>query len=185
MVLLIALILGLPHETKQSIAETTKWLDDNWRGEAFDLVPLEIPIDDHINKLSRLSKDWDKYGYTEMDEGYIRPDQEPLFNRGYGRVNLEWQNPHMDVKWARQFSQEFHEQFEPHVGINPWILDMGQHCLGLTLEETLKIKQTELTEHAVWSTWVERVKTYKAKKLGTTIDQLTFEIPRLQYYGGL
>lgn len=103
----IGLVLGLPHETKDSINKSLQWLEDNWQGEATVVSALEIPTDPTVDVLSDLSIKWKDYGYREYQgtDNYQIKD----FNLYEGHMNslLRWENDHLNFNEALQIADEW------------------------------------------------------------------------------
>lgn len=176
---LIALIVGLPHETKESIMASEKWVRENWSTESVDFTPLEIPINEYSDKLSKLGKDWKKWGYTPYEEP-IDSVRREYVNVNHSIQNLVWKNEHMDLNWARKFSSDFYnntgnDHWRPH----PFLLDWSAHYGLETLSEMLDIPWDVLSKDPDVLFW-KRLKEYKAKKLGTTPDMLTNDFPKFE-----
>jgi hypothetical protein len=181
---LIAFIVGLPHETKESVQSTMQWIIDNWQGQSVDFTPLEIPINAYTNKLPELGKNWKEMGYDEIEGDLWTPEGSNIgYNRGYGRTLLPWKNVNMDINWARQVSHEFHANRLCPQGINNWMLDWGTNA-GLSLEQTLKSTAEEVGALANES-FKKRIISYKAKKLGTSEKFISIDIPNVDWYAGI
>jgi len=177
---LMSLILGLPYETKETLQKTANWLCEHWQEECVDMNPFEIPIDEKLNKLSIIGKDWAKFGYSELDEELWMKDNF-VFNRGYGRKNLVWKNEHMDFNWTRQFSEEFFARPDVPSGINMWALNVPMQG-GYSLEETIKLTTSEYGPKNTSLIIVKRFIEYKAKKLGANPSELTQNIRLIDFY---
>jgi hypothetical protein len=181
---LIALIVGLPHETKTSIQDAMKWITANWQGQCVDFTPLEIPINDYTNKLPALAKNWRAMGYSPMDDDIWLPEGSDVgYNRGYGRTLLAWKNSNMDINWARQISHEYHSSQDCPQGINNWMIDWGTNS-GLSLKQTLDATPGEISLISNRS-FKERLLTYKAKKLGTSKKLVSNQVPNVEWYAGI
>lgn len=177
---IMSLILGLPHETKETLQDTANWLCTHWKDECADMNPFEIPIDEKMNKLSIIGKDWAKFGYSELDEELWMSD-DFAFNRGYGRKNLLWKNEHMDFNWTRKFAQDFFARPDTPAGLNPWALGAPMQG-GMLLEDVLKLKTQDIINQS-WGTKIKQnfIK-YKAKKLGMDPKDLNQNIRDIDFY---
>jgi hypothetical protein len=81
----VALIVGLPFETRDSMASTQQWLLDNWSDQSIQAYPFELEDADNATdntNLSKMSKDMQKYGLRRMSK-----DQELL---GYEKFFYNW-----------------------------------------------------------------------------------------------
>lgn len=160
-----AFVLGLPHETEESITNTLGWLVDNWQGQAVDISPLEIPINEFVDKPSKISRNWKGYGYREStnelhDLNYRHND--------LVQVNqvLNWENDHLSYAKAREIADAFtvYNHKAKLFGLNPYILDWGV-VQTQSLQGSLDLRSSDLFDVDVRH--VEMVVEYKAKKLGS------------------
>lgn len=90
----ISMIAGLPHETLQSLEKSFNWLKDNWQGHHTAISPLEIPLDDNKDRLSKLSLEYKKWGYRLDDEN------EKIYQiKGFNQINnkMNWINHNMSL----------------------------------------------------------------------------------------
>lgn len=89
----IGLIVGLPHETIQTIQFSYDWLNSYWMEEGcgVSVEPLQIPISEW-EKPSKFSLDYKKYGYKEK-------------HKSNGK-DLIWENDHMDLYIAQKLVSE-------------------------------------------------------------------------------
>jgi hypothetical protein len=113
----IGLIIGLPHESVDSILETKQWLVDNWQEECYTVFPLNIPKGD-VAKHSLFSTNYEKYGYTEMSDQDVaardKIDSNNFRAAGILKVTsasgyedtLIWKNKHMDFFQAQELTDE-------------------------------------------------------------------------------
>ena len=103
----IGLIIGLPHETKETITKSQEWLNKNWNGQSFAVYPLIIPSLELENKSKMF--DYEKYGYTKMQNtAEVSRIPISLFNEG-----ICWQNEHMTMVEAYDmvFDKFYNKQF--------------------------------------------------------------------------
>jgi radical SAM superfamily enzyme YgiQ (UPF0313 family) len=157
----IGLIIGLPHETKQTIENTLQWLENNWSDQALSLMPLSIWRKEFTNNTSAISLDYKKYGFTEMsnEDGIKRALEEnidlhlnldpsyALFSEsGVALVSeVLWQNEHMDIFDSRRILTDAQKRL--------WWRD-NHFSLGR------KVLQDLMVEGKPFMEW------YKEKKLG-------------------
>ena len=99
-------LFGLPKETKDSVARTWQWIKDNWQGQSYIYWPLEISKNTHIDRESDISKDYQKYGYSENTDKI-------KFSEGLVQNNfhlLNWKNEHFTFQEAIKICEEFEEE---------------------------------------------------------------------------
>jgi len=64
----LTLIVGLPQETEETIAQSVDWIFNNWQGEAIVFNSLELQEFNSLDaNLSILSKNPEKYGYRRSN----------------------------------------------------------------------------------------------------------------------
>ena len=108
----ISLMVGLPHETMETMQTTKQWLIDHWQGENFVVFATEIGISD-MDKKSKMSADYEKYGYTimtaeQIEEAKTRSKYPAVFihmNHGL----LMWENQHMNYFDAVAIADDFYK----------------------------------------------------------------------------
>lgn len=147
----VSLIAGLPHETVDTLRQSKQWLLDNWQGQAFNILPLEIPISDYDTP-SKIGLNWKKYGYEDAadDPKFADLRQRNLIT---SHKLLIWRNKHMDVGVAHDMYREIESikfapenTFRPNnfsiirVGLPPDLDDR----LALTEKNTLPITSLDL-----------------------------------------
>lgn len=90
----ISLIAGLPYETKESLAETSKWIKTNWSHHSWMMNALYIQDPDDPRG-SELSKNFTKYGYRIMDD---ITNTDPLKKCNVGTSDgVIWENDNMNI----------------------------------------------------------------------------------------
>jgi radical SAM superfamily enzyme YgiQ (UPF0313 family) len=164
----IALMVGLPYESKDSVNKSLDWLVNNWQGEAFELWPLEIPIDYKTDVLSTLSVNWEKYGYREIKFDNLPKLKNRFAEVKHGISNLHWENDYMNFDEARHISDNFRSKAnkEYKFTINSYGLDNFIQ-LGMTIDEALEYREEPSTPHYanLQKIMDERINDYKHKKL--------------------
>lgn len=169
---LIALMVGLPKETKESIEQTAAWIKKYWQDQYVDFTPLEIPIDEFVDKPSKLSKDWVKWGYQENTEKLKKMKGEHIMVM-HSVKNLNWKNEHMDLDWARKYSAKFYATPEvKNMKLHNFNLHWGSAVGAETIEQVLDLNQSSLFDR-LDQRFIDRLYDYKSKKLSTPIESLT------------
>ena len=131
----ISLIVGLPHESEESIVDTRKWLIDNWKGENALTWALSIPkADDSIEIKSKFS-DYSKYGYSEMTQDEIANSIKYLNNNVLCDMHdtmLFWKNDHMNYFKAEELVLKlFHNnEFVNDMDVKSDNFDLGNIFYG-------------------------------------------------------
>ncbi len=154
----VSMIIGLPHETIDSITNAHRWMLENWQGQHCTWIPFEIVVGER-DKKSTLSQDYEKYGYEVIPNTVATYHTEAV---KLGKA-IKWRNPHMDYydSWrlARQFGGEAaqHDLRLPcfHLGfLSPKML---------TLNERLATHMREFG--AIKADAIQVVNAYKIRKL--------------------
>lgn len=158
----IALIVGLPYETKEDLFETRDWICKNWEGESVDFSPLEIPYDEYNDKLSKLSKKWEEYGYVDQANELISADRDWIEAK-HSLKNLNWKNDQMDLNYAIEFCSEVHNQINDIQGLHNFSLDFGSLC-NLSQQEIFNSRRDQVYK-ILENSWKERLERYKSKKI--------------------
>lgn len=105
----IALIVGLPHETKQTIEKTFSWIRKNWNDQCYMVWPLEISKDTAIDRQSKISLDYKSYGY--LDQGTDVVYYENFVDNNSQHLN--WKNEHFTFHDASEIAYNFdREKFD-------------------------------------------------------------------------
>jgi radical SAM superfamily enzyme YgiQ (UPF0313 family) len=148
---IIALIVGLPHETVETQEKTIQWIIDNWQEEAVQISSLTIPINDKTDTLSTFSKTWSTY-YTDLGVDKEYP--------GY----LQWKSPNMDIWQADDIVTKAEERFSKlDFRANPFMLD--DYIEGNLIQTALNKPYHSKTNSTYHQTTVAE---YSIKKLNYT-----------------
>lgn len=152
----IALIVGLPYETIETLEKTFTWVVKNWQGEYCHPFALEIPYDPKSDRLSRLSTEYQKWGYRE--------DTDIDFH-GVNQISkkLNWINDNMSMKNAIDICNEW-SKFILTTDMKPGCFDLHHHTYNSNIADALKVrlKDISVTKDDVFKPRLEK---YKYKKL--------------------
>lgn len=164
----IALMVGLPYESKESLQKSFQWLINNWQGEAIEVWPLEIPIDYKTDVLSTLSVNWEKYGYREIPLENLPKLKNRFTEVKHGISNLHWENEYMNFHEARLIADDFRSMAKEkcRFNVNSYGLD-NLIQIGLTIEQALEFhSDNEQSDYLLLKqTMDSRISAYKEKKL--------------------
>lgn len=140
----VSLIAGLPHETVETLYQSKQWLLDNWQGQAFNILPLEIPISEYDTP-SKIGLNWKKYGYDDAssDPSFANLQQRNLIT---SHKLLIWKNEYMDVGVAHDMYRDIESiKFEKDKDFRLNNFSMVRLGLPPKLDDRLAI--TEKQEH--------------------------------------
>jgi hypothetical protein len=142
-----------------------------------DVNPLEIPINTFVDKPSKISMDWKKYGYRESTN--VLKDLNYRHN-DLVQINqvLNWENDSLSYARVREIADAFtvYNHKEKLFGLNPYVLDWGVNQTG-TLEGSLALRASDLCEVDVRH--LDIVYNYKIKKLGS--ENVATNVRQTQY----
>ena len=163
----LSFILGLPHETIDTLESTRQWLLDNWQGQNYVHYALEIPNNEY-DQHSLISKDYKKYGYEDMVEATdLNKDHVKWAQVGLARSIFLWKTKHMNIIDALRIYDKWNEtRYDP---ANKFRLD----CWSLSFMDLPADLDSRLAVHEYEMMWQDDyneqqmilVKDYKKKKL--------------------
>lgn len=166
----ISLIVGLPHETEQTIRNTKRWLLDNWQGQRFIPFAMDIPKKHH-DKNSLISLDYKKYGYKEMSlQEIAKKKYEPkkyYDNSHFASSmldNVVWKNKDMDVFQAIELANEL-DLLSRTKKFTIGAFRLGQIGLPQDLNKLLSLSSKE-ADNIEEIENVRLLNQYKKKKIG-------------------
>jgi len=161
----IALMVGLPFETENSMKESLDWIVKNWQGESAEVWPLEIPLSYQEDVLSGLSLDYKKWGYRESSiEPYVFDDDEVAKQAEvkHGISNLNWENDHWNFRRCQEISADWARNY------GNFDFRLGPFGLNMLGDEKSKIEDLLALNVKNISIKVQeekRIKNYIRKKL--------------------
>lgn len=152
----ISIIVGLPHDTEQSVREGFEWLETEWSEESTVVYPLEIPIG-AVDQPSHFSLNWRDYGYRPSSTDSRDLEDEHYKTRiKMGTQFLNWETDHMNYRRALELAADFeHNRHKGSFRLENWVL------ANVDLPEDFR---TRLSMN--WQQWVNR--SYSARPLMRT-----------------
>ena len=163
-------ICGLPGETMEEFISNITWSVDNRIINAVFGTALYIPRDNSINHISKFSKDWEKYGYSEMNRSEI---DEFLKNTPHKiRINLNhyishyipWKNEYMNFLEAEICVNNLREIIKDKVSINGWWA-MAQTIKHLSISTSINTPVKKYDWDTQKKLALDFVEDYKRKKI--------------------
>tara|TARA_B110000483_G_scaffold168383_1_gene199123 strand:+ start:435 stop:1931 length:1497 start_codon:yes stop_codon:yes gene_type:complete len=135
----LSFIIGLPYETKQTIKDTIKWVNN---------LPPEVYVSIHpliINKVvygnsSEFALDWKKYGYVDQTTYSDEPYKKSA-NRDESREIVNWKNDHMTMGDAQELCKKAYAQITKDNWLDIWML-ASNSMHGMSVEERLNTPAT-------------------------------------------
>lgn len=165
----IGIVVGLPHETRETQQQTFDWLAQNWKGESTLVWPLEIPNDPTVDVMSTLSANYEKFGYRKSDIMPPNPPPEVLaMGQDESRIRhinkyMLWENDHMNFAEACKLADDWTVQAlagKTDVGVG--MFGFGDFAYpDVPLEEILTLKYSDPPKNDITS----RLKEYVTRKL--------------------
>jgi len=163
----IALMIGLPYETEESIKNSLDWCINNWQGESIEVWPLEIPLNYETDVLSNLSKDYKKWGYRESSKPTYTVDESVSKHAEvkHGISNLNWENDTWNYARCQQISEEWARNYPNYdFKVNPFGLDWFAQN-GRTMEQALELSMNDVPYDEVLTFMDNLFRDYIDKKL--------------------
>jgi len=163
----ISMIIGLPQETEETIAQSVDWIFNNWQGESMSFLPLEISdktrkntVENHISALSRNPE---KYGYRKSnleippDNFYIKKHHIRL---KFAQTIYNWHSDGLSYVRACELADNiFRESLQKDFRLGTYNL----HNPGITdINEILEYPQRM---ENTWKIELDAVEKYKEKKI--------------------
>ena len=131
----LSFIVGLPYETKETIASTIKWIKN---------LPPEVYVSIHPLIISRhiygntadFTLNWEKYGYRDRKVSDSLSYQESI-DRDPSRNALNWENDHMTMDEALEIAKSVKFDRKALAMSDIWLLATNS-LHGKEVEERLK-----------------------------------------------
>lgn len=148
----ISLIVGLPHETEETVSSSIGWLHSNWKGEAASVWPLRLYADEMYNKTNELYHEREKYGYRLSTTPLEKYAKGPL-----GSKMWNWENDHFTAYRACQLAEEARKNMS-NGDFKSSCWSLGEY--GCNITDALNVDWH--TPHVVN---LDRISEYKRKKI--------------------
>lgn len=180
----VSLIAGLPYETRDSLNNTLKWFRENWSTENTLLFPLYIPKAGSGDSESKLTSDWQKWGYRETatDMYTVIRDKYNYILTQYGtgaalidHTGVSWENDEWDIMDVHKIVHDFYvpEYYNQYNGTVIWGMGEWEWILkkprNYFLDKTINQIMQGYTEGNGWIYIRDHhhllVRDYVAKKL--------------------
>ena len=157
----ISLILGLPHETIETLENTQQWLVDNWQDQAFNHYVLGIPTGE-LDVKSKLSSEYSKFKYSDLLPEDLAQYDPTLIAAYYeyekfhhGSELMNWKNENMNIIDAYMMNLKFEKTHDVFQSCN-WMIS------GLTFSGVVESRIVSAPNEDLALT---KVKNYIHKKL--------------------
>lgn len=134
----VSLIAGLPYETPETLQKTLGWFKENWKKENVMLFPFYIPKTNGTDNTSKMSINYDKYGYRETAVD-MYPRIRELFQAlptqyGMGEALLEntgmsWENDTWNIFDVMKVVVDFYSKEYIH-NYGPVMWSLGEYELA-------------------------------------------------------
>lgn len=175
----LSLIAGLPYETKESLQETLSWTRTNWKSECTILFPMYIPKIG-LDRNSRISNDYSKYGYRETQYDYL-PEIRELYKKiptqfGLGEgllqaTGLSWENDEWDIRDVMNIVVNFYKDHDEYSGLSIWRIGEYEAALDLPHDAFVDKTMTQIDHQLFLQKSKEFVNDYIEKKLNWTKNE--------------
>ena len=171
----ISLIWGLPHETKDTLKETEKWLHENWIDQGLVVFPLSVedPVGPNLKNQTNISdfgKNMTKYGLRKMDKGtYSGSDDEWDYRwrmGNYAADEMIWEHDTMNIFDAYESAVKIQDDSVKLFKVDNWALGSpsfnAQEDIGLGKDTLSLTKMAGLPQKHIVRKFVD---SYILKKL--------------------
>lgn len=164
----IALIVGLPKETHESLERGFQWIRQNWQGQNYVTWPLEITKNLMIDNESKISKNYKEYGYQEIDSNDVNFEHMSLVKNNSSLLN--WKNDNFTFQQAAQIVNSFEdEKFLPNMNFNMGPFELASFSAIADIDTSLKftVKDSQQLRSKRYPIWQEFIQRYIRRKLST------------------
>jgi len=107
----VSMIIGLPHESLESIHRSKAWFDEHWNDQHTRWYALAIAVSE-LDLPSKMSLDYKKYGYTVIKNSDAAEKTAWDGSHGVqgGKTYVDWKNDYMDRNKALEIQESFNSQ---------------------------------------------------------------------------
>lgn len=173
----ISLIIGLPHETQDTLNETLRWCRQNWQNQHINFLPLVISLGQQYDRVSTLTGTYEKQGYTrieqnEIDLSDVQPWIKPMFESYFKDTSgaLRWKsNTGMTEKDALNWMVSVRSSDDyMDYGVDHWRMDDWYVC-GKTDQDLQGSYRTLGGIYSPQQPKIDFIEDYKKKKLNYNV----------------
>jgi hypothetical protein len=152
-------IYGLPHESRQSLQQTTEWLlDDDNPLDSWQCLALMIRDPSILSRnngfVSDIDRNWKKYGYRDSGK---RLDK--YFKEGV----VIWENDHFDFTEVVEWVSEIEKKGRRNNNLLPGRLSIAMSGLGVPLSSIHNKLFSEIDWHTLDQLKLAKANEYKEK----------------------
>ena len=161
----VALIIGLPKETRESLELAITWIRNYWQGQNYVTWPLEITKNLAIDNESKISKNYQEYGYERIRDDIDTKDLKLVKNNN---SLLNWKNQHFTFTEAASIADDFeNEKSLPDYNYTHGAFELATFSILGNLDTCLGYQTTQYREFVAarrfeWQKFIQR---YIHKKL--------------------
>lgn len=164
----MSFIVGLPHETKETIQTTFDWVDANWQDQHATFYPLNIVVEDRHK--STIGEDWASRGYrikpleniSMPEESLARTNNLPWHDEILG---LHWANDHMDLKWAIATINDWNATKQIKHSVSGWAFGQVLPYTNLSIEQFVNTPAEKINHFIVQHQTKKLIKEYINSKI--------------------
>jgi radical SAM superfamily enzyme YgiQ (UPF0313 family) len=171
-------IIGLPHDTLESLRENYDWHKEYMPDEAFVSQPLVLKNDDmgswsENNTLSEFDRTWRTSGDFSKEELSLEQDssvlpefmREKVYSHYQNPLFVRWQHDTMNYWQANVFWAEVMLKYMRGRGVMNWYLHNFITPGTFSYEEALNLKTDQVEDSLVYEDTKKFFEEYKWKKL--------------------
>lgn len=165
-------IIGLPKESVEQSRANINFAIDEGLIDSSPMYALHIPKQTGGVDVSIFSKEWDQYGYMEMDLDEVydlvnQPKYSMFKDVDYENISKHaviWKNDLMNIFDAQIAAQQIRKEIEPKTVMGGWNCFAAAYT-GIPVDELLRLKRPEWDWEYTKRTAIEFVEDYKRKKI--------------------
>lgn len=140
----VSLIVGLPHETVDSWNQTAQWMTDHWQGQSITLHPLMIWHPLSSVTPSKITMEYEKYGYKEMSTDQEPDNLEMIGNEWVTNKLIKWENPNMNYFQAQHLVENFVKNVKEKYDFRAGVFSLADRLITPhSVEEKLAYSETD------------------------------------------
>ena len=165
----ISMIIGLPGETRDTIEESKKWLEENWKQQSVLFFPLWISNPELTTQASQLSTTWAQKGYRQMSGSKgvgagMTSSNNLLTPTDEQASGIAWENDNMNSYDAIKMQGEIKKWSRKHFGVN--VFNFNEYTTAYPkFDDWIYKTYDDGIEDVAWESRKMRVRDYIDRKL--------------------